>query len=188
MGSRQIHKAPARGESFSHGLRHGLLSVALRAGVASLRTTTLRYPRFPSEFGVSSLSSRAPSTLTRVPSRRAVREKCSIRLSIVNGKARTDLDRFRRAPMKQAGFEVEGVGEAVCGVDAHDQGSVAQMRQLEPRSCGEAGFADSPFPLYKRILMFRLSHRESSWLQCGQVLQTQVPFWYSIGLMVPREH
>jgi hypothetical protein len=46
---------------------------------------------------------------------------------------------------EEAFVEIEGVGEAVGGVDAEDQGAVAAAGELEAGSGGDAGFADSAF-------------------------------------------
>lgn len=47
--------------------------------------------------------------------------------------------------VEEAGFEVEGVGEGVGGVDAHDEGAVAELGEADAGSGGEAGFADTAF-------------------------------------------
>ena len=47
--------------------------------------------------------------------------------------------------VEQAGFEIEGIGEAVSRVDAHHQRAMAQMRQTKAGGGGEAGLADAAF-------------------------------------------
>ena len=47
--------------------------------------------------------------------------------------------------VEEAGFEVEGVGQAVGGIDAHDQGAIAEPRELQAGGGGETGFSDASF-------------------------------------------
>ena len=44
---------------------------------------------------------------------------------------------------KQLGFEIEGIAQAVRGVDAHDQRAVAELGKFYAGRGGQAGFADT---------------------------------------------
>ena len=48
--------------------------------------------------------------------------------------------------VEEAGFEVEGIGQAVRGIHAHDEGAIAQARQLDAGGGGQAGLSDAAFP------------------------------------------
>ena len=47
--------------------------------------------------------------------------------------------------VEEVGFEVEGVGQAVGGIDAHDQRAIAEARELQAGGGGETGFPDASF-------------------------------------------
>ena len=47
--------------------------------------------------------------------------------------------------VEQAGFEVEGVGQAVRRIDAHHQGPVTQARKLQAGGGGKTGLPHASF-------------------------------------------
>ena len=47
--------------------------------------------------------------------------------------------------LEQAGFQVEGVGQAVRRIDAHHQRTVAEARKLQAGGRGNAGLAHASF-------------------------------------------
>ena len=48
-------------------------------------------------------------------------------------------------PWNKLGFEVEGIGQAVRGIDAHHQGAVTEAGELQAGGGRETGFADAAF-------------------------------------------
>jgi hypothetical protein len=67
-----------------------------------------------------------------------------------NGKLLVDGQRIGGLHMEEFSVEIEGIGEAVGGVDAHDQGSISQLRQLDSGCGGQAGFAHPTFAAEKQ--------------------------------------
>ena len=47
--------------------------------------------------------------------------------------------------VEEVGFEVEGVGQAVRGIDAHDQRAIAQAGEFQAGGGGKTGFPDASF-------------------------------------------
>ena len=47
--------------------------------------------------------------------------------------------------MEQVGIEIEAVGQAMCGINAHHQRTVTKLGQPDAGSGSEAGFPHSPF-------------------------------------------
>ena len=47
--------------------------------------------------------------------------------------------------LEQAGFEIEGIGQAVGRIDAHHQRAIAEARELQAGGGGEAGLAHASF-------------------------------------------
>jgi hypothetical protein len=64
-------------------------------------------------------------------------------IDLVDGKPVVDGEGVAGFAMEEAGFEVEGVGEAVGGVDAHDEGAVAEAGELQARRGGQTGLSDA---------------------------------------------
>jgi hypothetical protein len=66
-------------------------------------------------------------------------------VDFVDGQLVGDGVRVAGLLMEQAGFEVEGIGQAVRGVHAHDEGAIAEARQLHAGGRSQAGLADAAF-------------------------------------------
>ena len=66
-------------------------------------------------------------------------------IDFVDGEVVVDRVRVAGLAVEEAGFEVEGVGQAVRRIDAHDQGAVARAGELQAGGGGETGFPDASF-------------------------------------------
>ena len=71
-------------------------------------------------------------------------------IDLVDGKTIIDGIGVAGLPVKKAGFQVERIGQAMSGIDAHYQGAVTETRQLQPRSGGKTGFSDASFAAEKQ--------------------------------------
>ena len=68
-----------------------------------------------------------------------------LNVDLVDGEALVDGVRVAGLGVEEAGFEIEGVGQAVGRIDAHHQGAVAQPRKLQAGGGGKTGFPDASF-------------------------------------------
>ena len=66
-------------------------------------------------------------------------------VDLLDGEVIVDGQRIVGAVLEQAGFEIEGVGQAVCGIDAHHERAVAEAGELETGGRGNAGLAHASF-------------------------------------------
>ena len=64
-------------------------------------------------------------------------------VDLVDGQAFVDGVRVAGLAVEQAGFQVEGVRQAVGRVDAHHQRAIAQAGELQAGGGGQAGFPDA---------------------------------------------
>ncbi len=66
-------------------------------------------------------------------------------IDFMDGELVVDGVRVAGLAVKEAGFEIEGVGQAVRRIDAHDQRAVAQPRKLQAGGRGKTGFPHASF-------------------------------------------
>ena len=66
-------------------------------------------------------------------------------IDFLDGEAVVDGQRIVGSVLEQAGFQIEGVGQAVGRIDAHHQSAVAEPRKLQTGGRGNAGLAHASF-------------------------------------------
>ena len=66
-------------------------------------------------------------------------------LLIMDGETIVECQRVAGFGMEKVALEIEGIGQAVGRVDAHDQRAVAEPRKLQARGSGKTGFPDASF-------------------------------------------
>ena len=68
-----------------------------------------------------------------------------LNIDFVDGELVVDGVRVAGLAVEEVGFEVEGVGQAMRGIDTHDEGAIAQAGELQAGCGGKTGFPNASF-------------------------------------------
>ena len=66
-------------------------------------------------------------------------------VDLLDGEVLVDGQRIVGSGLEQAGFQIEGVGQAVGRIDAHDERAIAEARKLQTGGRGNTGLAHASF-------------------------------------------
>src|SRR6185369_13105632 len=86
-------------------------------------------------------------------------------VDFVDGQFWVDGVRVAGLSVEEVGFEVECVGQAVRGIDTHDQGAIAQAGEFEAGCGGKTGFPNASFAAEEKD-----AHNLILALQRGEIL------------------
>ena len=68
-----------------------------------------------------------------------------LNIDLVDGEVVVDGVGVAGLGVEEAGFQIEGVGQAMRRIDAHDQGAIAEPGELQTGGSGKTGFPDASF-------------------------------------------
>ena len=71
-------------------------------------------------------------------------------IDFVDGEVVVNLQRVAGLGIEEAGLEVKGIGQAVRRIDAHHQGSIAELGKLQSGSSGQTRLTDTPLAAEKQ--------------------------------------